>query len=571
MGEKEMTPPISILSLHVYYRIREYLTHTDYISFMNISKKYLNPIKRETIYYSFTKTISLLYIENPKFRFQIDKRINNPNQQIGLILPTVDDYHFRIEKLRKLTILDCSSFKLHFALERLHSISYIKLCNGTITTFPLLRDVIKLSLYSFPYLNKLDGLQNIKGLELKHCPKVSDLSPLSRLIKLSIIFCASISDVSPLGQLRYLTLNSCPLITDITSLSNIYDLKIISCPNIDYSNYYSNNTKFTLGGYNNSNYIKPKHTLNLNHFKKVKFFSFIHNNTSNTINNNNNNNNNTMNHHEGMMNLYELYQLIQLSPDCSFLDRIISFDFSYYNVGGPPSSTVSNIGYDKREKFTLPLPPHTTKQQHYLSFTTLEYNEFYVSKFTNIYSLSICNCSSITNTSLFGHIHSLRFVNCNNLNNLQGLSPFTGNKLVILINCNEIKDFSYINGIDTVIIDTCRGFSSMQHVNQVKHLKLTSIMNELKDISILSSFSSGIERLEFIQCGFTVLNGVSMIPEIHIIECDLLTCQGLGVHDCQRKIVVSESNRISDLWKLEADYTSEIYDKKRVFLRKSSN
>jgi hypothetical protein len=155
---------IELLPSHVFFHIREYSSHIDYLSFMNINKRQFRSIKRDTVYYSFNNTFSKMFVESFPFRNLIYERIRDSAMQIGLTVERLPTSELALPNLRKLNILDCSDKRLRAS--DINEISYLRLAkNDTITDLNGLKGIIKLCLVSFIAVNDVRSLSFLKGLE----------------------------------------------------------------------------------------------------------------------------------------------------------------------------------------------------------------------------------------------------------------------------------------------------------------------------------------------------------------------------------------------------------------------
>ena len=133
-----------------FLRIKEYLTSSEYITLVNLSKKFKS-IKKYTVYYRFNLEFSEKYYFSNSFRYKIHKNIFSPLQQISVVF-FLNDKIFNCEKIMTHTVILIYCPKIVNVFPLVYSDTVIIYgCNGIKNIIPLL----------------LNGC--IKNLQIKSC------------------------------------------------------------------------------------------------------------------------------------------------------------------------------------------------------------------------------------------------------------------------------------------------------------------------------------------------------------------------------------------------------------------
>jgi hypothetical protein len=443
-GTEQFEPSlIELLPSHVFYHIREYSSHIDYLNFMNINKRQFRSIKHDTVYYSFNNTFSKMFVESFPFRNLIYERIRDSAMQVGLTIEHLPTSELALPNLRKLNILDCSDKRIRS--NDINEISYLRLAkNDTLTVLTGLKSIIKLCLVGFNMLNDVSSLSFLKGLELRECGKISDLSSLSNLIKLTVSHCYNITNdcIPYLRKIRFLTFISCPSIRNISSLVDVYELKIITCSNVEFSDFISNNIKLTI--------FNCHQLLNCYQLRNVK-----------NIN---------------ISNCLRCMEGPDLRSNCTTVTL----------------ENLPSLGVGELKIFPKNL------QNLYLNNIHIAPE---LEQLRHLHRLKIKNCSTFDCETIacLGNIPFLSFENCETLNSIIGLGG-KGQEYVSIIECHAVNNFSWLKNVPHVRIIRCGGFNtlSLQSFCGVIHLELDTLP---KTITVIPDLTS-LKWLSITSCPF---------------------------------------------------------------------
>jgi hypothetical protein len=207
---------------------------TDWKNFINTNKRHFGNWKKQSKLVMLSDDLAEKFVKSSKFRERIYQMVDNPLQQVELLLyghsyrpnsePSLTN--ISVPVVKKVTAKYCtiSGFPLHVDTIDLESCSFV-----LEKEWPPLR-CLHIKDEFFKSIHSLD-VQTITVLEEARFSKIDipNYHALSHLKSLSISYTDSITDVSCFKHIKKLRLISCPNITDVSSLGAVPDLELSYC------------------------------------------------------------------------------------------------------------------------------------------------------------------------------------------------------------------------------------------------------------------------------------------------------------------------------------------------------
>lgn len=270
----------------IYRYIRSFLCNKEYLLLLHSCKAFTSyGIKRQTIYYQFTKRYSINYLINPDFHFQIKDRIEDPFNQVSIYLDAeiatsslegiLNRYKTAVNpsatyiRLNRCALGSEETLSLLIRFRHVLSIRSLTIkLFGEETVDMNLDDMVglqtlflsqihpcgeyhhlqELTLYNNSSVVCATPFANVPYLSFRRCPQLFDITALggTKQIRIQLFDCQVITSVNHLANVKELRLESCPMIEDISELGNVQDLVISSCPRIHLFPTCFNNIRLRL-------------------------------------------------------------------------------------------------------------------------------------------------------------------------------------------------------------------------------------------------------------------------------------------------------------------------------------
>jgi hypothetical protein len=238
MNKMVTSLPTSILG----NEIQLYLEFRDFNSLMNSNKEMCFSLKKETIRYKLTPSLTDRFLNERDFRVMICSMVMHSVYQLQFYIRD-DRQAERLASLITDEKLSTGENKLIFGIFTfgMRNFSWEKHCMQSVHTLFI----------SCPGKVDFDkcSLQQLKSLTIEFNDYFEDVSQFGNLASLKIGFCKSVNNLEGLRGVPYLYLIGCSGITTITPLGNHERLTLKYCENVTSVSFLSNVRSFTINDF----------------------------------------------------------------------------------------------------------------------------------------------------------------------------------------------------------------------------------------------------------------------------------------------------------------------------------
>lgn len=492
--------PTSILRI-----IHQYLTHYDYLQFLNTNVAIFQHSKHETVYYNFT--CQTLYLKS-----ECNKEVDYFQKLCSFVQ----------DKSKQIS-LNCIGYNPYF----------IQHCSHLITGIHAL--TIKSNRDFWNKHPDLGLFSNIYHIQLHDVDGIECLTGLKGITILEVKQSESLLTIDLIPGLKRLILHDLPNLQQISQYGNIPELSISRCRDLSFDGL-GNHTKV---------FIKPcmSQTIDISIFRDIQYLEYEERNVFMISS--------KLSIFPNLIYLvfhgnkeffdplsFPSLQFLKLTsakidPEIMFPSSLQAAEFHYCLF-----DDLSVVRHVKKLKFATCYGIGFRNAYVLSNARQLIFNDikelFDISGLDEVYELRIESCVNVKDVSKLGQVHRL-CLDHSGVENLKGLGQ--GNSEVQLSGLFDKVDLSPLRSIYKVILTNCSNLEHGKDLVNVQHLSIIQC-DSFKNTSALGK----VKSLYLAECnGIRKLVGLENVPHINLTFCNRLEnidClgkqQSLIIYNCRK-------------------------------------
>lgn len=492
------------LPLEIFFLIQNYLTPSNYRSFISTSKIFITQnIRFHSIIYNLTIASSLRFYYITEFASHVRNKVHSSSRQIMLQIRPSSSWSCNVEYFPESKFSDLQRRKIR-------STPFMEEGKTKeIENMSVFQNLHSLSLLSILELREIKvSLLNTQRVYLDYLPVLENIEGLATVKNVTIRNCNSLSDFSPLQGVPTILIHACARLTDFS--------------------VFRGNNELSFSALNNNNAFK---TEDLAHFVSLKCLTI-----------------------ENCINIRSLDSLQSSGIEELSIINPSSLLKCHYPVFFPTLSRLSLINY----KEDIDFAPFAN-----VSYLALQYSKISsLTCFWNLRKIELLDCDSVSDVSCLencvevvlnccrnissvkslGRVKRLYLSYLPNLVSLEGLGH--GNDYVLVHCCEMIESYEPIHNVSTVEIKVQPNLIKSQEFREVKNITFDSC-DGLREVEWLGLAKTVTLR----DCqGIVELKGLKKVPIVSFVACgELKDISGMGEN---RKVRLASCAKITEVFSL---------------------